>query len=392
MVTTQKYNIIIAGYIVGGPLGGLVWHHLQYVLGLHKTGHRVLFVEDSDNYPSCYNPQTHEISTDPSYGLKFINGVFSKFGLQHHWAYYSQHTNNWYGASKRQVCDFIQKADIFLNLSGVNPLQEIFSKIPVRVFIDTDPVFTQIRHLNERIAFDRANKHTHFYTYGESFGKKQSLIPDDGFDWQPTRQPVCLDAWKYSVGNKSGKWTTIMQWDSYKAREYKGQTFGMKSASFHQYVLLPDMVEEAFELAVGSPSAPRKKLAEAGWHLRNPLQVTATPDGYQKYIQQSKGEWSIAKQGYVAGHSGWFSERSTGYLASGRPVVVEDTGFSAHIETGRGLFAFTSPEEAIAAFAEVNANYEQHCKYAREIAEEYFRFDKVILALLQNCQRSVSII
>jgi hypothetical protein len=389
--TNIKYKIVIAGYIVGGPLGGLVWHHLQYVVGLHAMGHQVLFVEDSDDYPSCYNPQTNQLSTDPSYGLTFINSVFSQYGLQHHWAYYSQHHNQWYGVNEKEVNDFIKKADIFLNLSGVNPLHQILLRIPIRVFIDTDPVFTQIRHLEEPAAFDRARQHTHFFTYGENFGKANCNIPDDGLAWQPTRQPVFLNAWNYSAGNKAAKWTTIMQWDSYKVREYNGQVFGMKSASFNVYFTLPQTINEAFELAIGSATAPREKLAEGGWDITDPISVTISPDTYQRYIQQSKGEWSIAKQGYVISNSGWFSERSTGYLATGRPVVVQDTGFSEVIKTGRGLFSFTSQSEAVAAIEEVNDNYETHCKWAREVAEEYFRFDKVLSTLLQNCQTAVPI-
>jgi hypothetical protein len=389
--TNIKYNIVIAGYIVGGPLGGLVWHHLQYVVGLHAMGHQVLFVEDSDDYPSCYHPQTHQLSTDPSYGLTFINNVFSQYGLQHQWAYYNQHQNQWHGTSEKRVNDFIKKADIFLNLSGVNPLHHIFLSIPIRVFIDTDPVFSQIRHLKEPAAFDRAKQHTHFFTYGENFGKANCSIPDDGLAWQPTRQPVFLKAWNYSGGNKAAKWTTIMQWDSYKVREYNGQLFGMKSASFDAYFTFPKKINETFELAIGSASAPREKLAEVGWHVADPLSVTISPDSYQQYIQQSKGEWSIAKHGYVTSNSGWFSERSTGYLATGRPVVVQDTGFSEIIETGRGLFSFTSLEEAVASIEEVNHNYEAHCQWAREVAEEYFRFDRVLSTLLQNCQMPVPI-
>jgi len=165
----------------------------------------------------------------------------------------------------------------------------------------------------------------------------------------------------------------------------------MKSASFDHYLALPQKVNDKFELAIGSTTAPKGKLAEAGWQTTDPLSVTLSPDTYQQYIQQSKGEWSIAKQGYAYSNSGWFSERSTGYLASGRPVVVQETGFSEFIETGRGLFSFTSPAEAVIAIEEVNHNYAAHCKWAREISEEYFRFDKVLNALLLYCQTPVVI-
>jgi len=391
-LNTSKLNIIIAGYIVGGPLGGLSWHHLQYVLGLHKLGYNVLFVEDSDDYPSCYNPQTNELSQDPAYGLQFINELFKNYDLQHNWAYFHQPSDYWYGVSKRKVYDFISKADLFVNLSGVNPLREEFLKIPIRVFIDTDPVFTQVRHLTESVAFNRAKKHNLFFTYGENFGKLNCSIPDDGFNWQPTRQPVFLKAWKYSQGNKNAKWTTVMQWDSYKSREYNGKTFGMKSSSFQEYMNLPGKLTDNLELAIGSATAPKQKLSDAGWHIVDPLTVTFNQATYQHYLQQSKGEWSIAKHGYVSSYSGWFSERSTGYLSSGRPVVVQETGFSEFIHTGRGLFSFNNLSEAIAAIEEVNRNYSIHCKSAKAIVEEYFRSDKVLTSLLHNCNIHTPII
>lgn len=385
-----KLNVIIAGYIVGGPLGGLAWHHLQYVLGLKSLGCTILYVEDSDDYPSCYNPQTHHLSSDPFYGLKFINELFASFEIQHLWSYFHQPSNQWYGIPKKKVDEFILNADVFINLSGYNPLREEYLKIPFRVYIDTDPVFTQIRHLTESAAMSRALRHNYFFSFGENFFLNKCTIPEDGFDWKPTRQPVYINAWKYSAGQKGAKWTTVMQWDSYKVRTFKGRKFSMKSSSFEPYFTLPHKVSDSFELAIGNTTAPREKLLKQGWHLEDPLSVTLTPSTYQEYIRRSKGEWSVAKEGYVSSYSGWFSERSAGYLASGRPVVIQDTGFSEFIQTGRGLFSFTSPEGAVAAIDEVNRNYEQHCSYARAIAEEYFHSDKVLLSILQRMNFSIT--
>lgn len=388
--SNKKLNIVVAGYIVGGPLGGLVWHHLQYILGLHLMGHHVLFVEDSNDYPSCYHPKSYEVTTDPSYGLDFIQKVFTRYGVRDNWAYYNYHTDVWHGKTFSQVRSFADTADIFINLSGVNPLRDIFVNIPIRVLLDTDPVFTQIRHLTEPAAMANALKHTHFFTFGENIGRACCSIPDDGFQWQATRQPVVLNLWSNQGYKKNANWTTVMQWDSYKTREYKGHVFGMKSSSFTDYFSLPQKVDEVFELAVGSTTPPKEKLRQHGWNIINPIEVSLSPADYQQYLRQSKGEWSIAKQGYVASNSGWFSERTTGYLATGRPAVVEDTGFSKIIETGRGLFSFTTPEEVIAAIEEVNSKYEEHCKWAREIAEEYFRYDKVLNGLLHSCKIPVA--
>ena len=378
-------QIVVMGYIVRGPYGGLVWHHLQYVLGLKKLGHEVLFLEDSDNYPSCSNPFSAELTTDPSYGLQFIKDVFDHYDIRNNWAYCDSHTGTWHGLSREKVFSFCHSADIVLNISAINPLRDWWSKIPNRILIDTDPVFTQIRHLTNKHDNKIAQYHTAFFSFGENFGRPDCSIPDDGFNWKPTRQPVFLEAWKIANPNPNAKWTTVMQWDSYKERMFANRVFGMKSLSFCEFENLPRLIQtEHFELAIGSASAPVEKLKNDGWNVISSIVPTTTPWSYQNYIQQSKGEWSVAKQGYVSSKSGWFSERSTGYLASGRPVIVQDTGFSRFIKTGEGLLTFNTPEEAIAAVDKINSNYNKHCKDARTIAEEYFRYDNVLDHLLQS--------
>lgn len=348
-------------------------------------GHDVLFIEDSDEYPSCYNPDTDEVSIDPSYGIHFIKQTFSRFEIKDKWAYYHTHSKRWFGIDEKKVIQFCKTADLFLNLSGINPIREFVQKIPLRAFIDTDPVFTQIRHLTETASTVTASKHNRFFTFGENFGNANCGIPDDGFPWQPTRQPLIASLWQQTPGNEKGHWTTVMQWDSYKARKYNGKTFGMKSASFDPYLSLAQSGDNLFELAIGSKTVPRDKLQQAGWLLVNPLLITKTTETYQQYILSSKGEWSVAKQGYVVSRSGWFSERSCCYLASGRPVVVQDTGFSDFIDTGRGLLTFTTINEAKACIEEVNGNYQKHCNDARSVAETCFNHTKVLNELLSAC-------
>jgi hypothetical protein len=380
----SKLRIIVLGYIVRGPLGGLAWHHLQYVLGLKKLGHDVIFLEDSDDYATCYNPLTNEINTDPSYGLRFIDKAFKKLNLNNIWAYYDVHTDEWFGKTKAEMFEFFASTDVLLNVSGVNPLRDWLLQIPKRAFVDTDPAFTQIRHLTDENALKLAAKHNRFFTFGENFGAVDCSIPDDGFDWKPTRQPIVLDAWKVIKGNKNNRWTTVMQWDSYRTREYNGQTFGMKSASFDKYADLPQTTLEKFELALGSETAPEDFLQSKGWKITNPLIPTRTPWTYQKFIQNSKAEWTIAKHGYVSSKSGWFSERSACYLASGRPVLTQETGFSKFIESGSGLLPFSSKQEALAGIEMVNRKYEKHCQIAREVAVNSFSHETVLSKLLSD--------
>ncbi len=307
--------------------------------------------------------------------------TFKKLNLNNLWAYYDAHTNQWFGKTKAEMFDFFASTDILLNISGVNPLRDWLLPIPKRVFVDTDPAFTQTRHLTDKNAREFAAKHNYFFTFGEKFGADDCLIPKDGFEWKATRQPVVLNAWKVTKGNKNNDWTTVMQWDSYKTVEYGGQIFGMKSASFSEYLDLPNETGERFKLALGSASAPHDWLENNGWKTINPLIPTRTPWTYQRFIQNSKAEWSVAKQGYVASKSGWFSERSTAYLASGRPILTQETGFSKFIEVGVGLLSFSTKGEAIAGIEKINSDYDSHCIAAREVAQNYFSY-KIVLSRL----------
>jgi hypothetical protein len=397
---TGHLRVIVLGYVVRGPLGGLAWHHLQYVLGLARLGHDVLFIEDSDDYPSCYDPIRGVTDVEPSYGLAFAARAFGRLGLGAQWAYHDAHTASWLGPAATRAPEACASADVVLNVSGVNPLRPWWAAAPVRVFIDTDPAFTQIRHLHDERALDRAREHTAFFTFGENVGSSRRVgstigeapadCPSDGLPWQPTHQPIVLDAWPITRGPANGAFTTVMQWDSYQVREHGGRTYGMKSLSFESYVDLPARVDARLEIALGSPTAPRAELIDRGWAVRDPLEVTRDPWTYQAYIQRSKGEFSVAKHGYVVSRSGWFSERSACYLASGRPVVVQDTGFSNWLPTGSGILAFETPDGAVAAIEAVTADYARHCRAARDIAETYFDSDAVLTELLDRSVATVA--
>jgi hypothetical protein len=345
--TASRLRIIVLGYIVRGPLGGLAWHHLQYVMGLARLGHDVYFVEDSDEYPSCYDPIRNTMDTDPAYGLRFAKRTFDRVGLNDRWAYYDAHTSRWLGPCTDRILEVCATADFLLHMSGKNPLRPWLMKIPMRALVDTDPVFTQIRHLTDPAARTVALQHTSFLSFGENIGLDGCTIPRDGLPWQTTRQPVVLDAWPVTPGRSQGKFTTVMQWDSYPACEYDGLRYGMKSDSFGPYMELPERAGHVFELAVGSSTAPKELLRRKGWVVRNPLEPTQDPWTYQRYIQHSKAEFGVAKHGYVVSHSGWFSERSAAYLASGRPVLIQETGFSDWLQTDSGVIPFNSPEEAV---------------------------------------------
>ena len=380
----QRLRIALLGYVVRCPLGGLAWHHLQYFVGLHRLGHDVFFLEDSQDFDSCYDPRTDAMGRDATYGLEFAARTFSDVGVGDRWAYYDAHSQSWHGPSANRVPEICATSDLVLNLSAVNPLRPWWRDVPVRVYVDTDPVFTQIKHLTGWADREHAAAHNRFFTFAGNIGRATCTVPADGFPWRPTRQPVVTELWSRSPGRRHASFTSVMQWDSYASREWDGVRYGMKSASFAPYLELPRRLGRRFELAVGADGPTRELLRANGWGVIDPLPPTRTVWTFQDYLRDSRAEWSVAKHGYVAARSGWFSERSTGYLATGRPVVVQDTGFSDWLTTGRGVLAFDDLEGAVAAIEELDRDYDEHCSAAREIVEELFAASAVLSSLLDR--------
>lgn len=382
MSPNQRLRIVVLGYLVRGPIGGMAWHHLQYVIGLQRLGHAVLFVEDSEDYPSCYDPTTHEVGIDPSYGIAFAKRVFRRLSFEN-WAYYDAHSQQWMGPAGEQAVSVCESADLVINISGVNPLRPWLASAPHRVLIDTDPVFTQVKNLTDESTRQRAEAHTDYFSFGELIPAGRSTVPDDGFLWRATRQPVLLDAWPVREP-VSSRYTTVMQWQSYSPVSYAGRDYGTKQESFAVVEDLPNQVKAQLEIALGSATAPRERLRGLGWWLRDPIEAAPDPWAYQDYLSGSRGEFSVAKHAYASTNSGWFSERSACYLACGRPVIVQETGFSDFFPTGVGLHSFASLEEAKKKLETVESNYAEQCRAAREIAEEYFRSDTVLTDLIES--------
>jgi len=378
-------RIVVLGYLVRGPVGGMAWVTLHFLHGLRRLGHDVWFIEDSTDSPwCCYDPQRSVTDADPTYGLSYAATVFAREGLGDNWAYWDAHTARWLGAGAARALEACAHADLVLNLSGINPLRAWTAAIPHRAFIDTDPVFTQIRHLTDAAARELARGHTVFFTYGEHFGRPGCLIPDDGFPWRPTRQPIVLEHWPVRPVPAGAPFATIMLWNSYDVRRHGGREFGMKSESFGPYVELPARSPLPLELALGGPDAPRAMLATAGWRIVSPLDVSWWPWDYRDYIAASAGEFGVAKHGYVTSRSGAFSDRTAAFLASGRPVVVQETGFSDHLPAGEGLLPFSTPDEAVAALEAAQRNPLRHQRAARAIAEQHFDSDVVLGRLVDE--------
>ena len=385
-----RLRIVVAGYLVRGPLGGIAWHHLQYVLGLARLGHEVFFLEDSGDEPSCYDPVRNATGVDPAYGLAFAAAAFERLGLPDCWAYHDAHQRQWLGPAAASALEACATAEVLMNLSGVNPIRPWLVDIPVRILVDTDPLFTQVRHLNDPAARQNASLHTAFFTFGENFGAPACRVPPDGFPWRPTRQPIVAEAWPRTEGVSDAPLTSVMVWVSYPPAEHNGRRYGLKDESFGPYRDLPGRCTERFELGLGCDQAVRDDLTGRGWHISDPREATRDLWTFQDYIRGSKAEFGIAKHGYVASTSGWFSERSAAYLASGRPVVVQDTGFSTWLRTDGGVLAFSSPEEALDRIDELNRSFVRHCRQTRDVIDTYFDYRRVLPALLERASRSES--
>ena len=385
----DRRRVVVLGYVVRQPVGGLVWHYLQYALGLAQLGHEVLYLEDGyfledDAYAWYYDPTVDEWRDDPTYGLAFLDHTFMQVGLAGRWACFDAHRSTWHGLPVERVLDFCRSADLLFNVSAVNPVRPWLETIPVRVFVDTDPAFSQLRILRNAPHRRLAEQHNVFASFGENLPAGRSSVPLGSMSWIPTRQPIVLDAWTPTPGRSRGAFTTVMAWETYRAEAYQGRRFGLKSDSFQPYVDLPQRTKEILEVWLAGATAPARMLREAGWKVN--AGGPRDPWEYQRYLRESKGEFSVAKEGYVVSRSGWFSERSAAYLASGRPVVVQDTGFSDWMETGRGVLGFRTAEEAAAGLEEVGRDYERHCRAARMIASEYFDARTVLSKLIERAE------
>jgi glycosyltransferase involved in cell wall biosynthesis len=277
-------------------------------------------------------------------------------------------------------------ADVLVNVSGMLADERVLEQVPVRVYLDLDPAFNQLWHAVDGIDM-RFGAHTHFVTVGQSIGSPDCPVPTCGLEWLPTLQPVVLERWPYANGVVHDAATTVGNWRGYGSVEHDGVFYGQKAHSLRQLLDLPARTREQLLLALAIHPAETpdlEALAAARWELLDPADVAATPEDYQAFVQGSKAELGIAKSGYVLSRCGWFSDRSACYLASGRPVVAQDTGFPRHLPTGEGLLAFSTVDEAAAALDEVGADYERHRRAARALAEEHFDSDRVLTSLLER--------
>lgn len=390
-------RIIVTGLIAQHPsLGGMTWHYLHYLLGLERLGHDVYYFEDSGEWPYLVGDADATdgwIDREAFHNIEYLGRTLKRFGFEDKWAYHLATDGRWYGVSARRRREVVASADLLLNVSGSLAYPSRYRQVPRLVYIDTDPTFTQARLQTER-GFRRLQKRVAAHDIHFSFGELLEQFPDPTpYRWIATRQPITLDEW--TTHEPAGAaFTTIMSWTSFKPLSVHGQRFGQKDIEFERYLSLPTLVQPT-ELEVAFSGTQHQNwrgvrtlsvgdLARHGWRTVEATQACADLDTYRSYIQTSRAEWSVAKNGYVVGQSGWFSDRSACYLAAGRPVVVQNTGFGDALPVGEGVLSFRTTEEAAAGILEVQAHYSRHAKAAREIAHEYFDGSRVLSSLLDS--------
>jgi hypothetical protein len=380
----KRGRVIVLGMMFFYPLAGVTYQFLHYLLGLRRLGYDVYYMEDT--LADVYDPTIGEFTTDAWRNIEKVRRVFERFGLEGKWAYRSP-TDVWVGLSRAEVLDVCRTADAVLNVTGAHDLRDEHRAIPRRLYVESDPFATQVKIANgdaRTIAF--LDPHTHFFTFGESVGTPASITPVTRYQWQPTSQPVFMDLWRTNAAG-GGTYTTITTWHNKgEGVEWQGERYyWTKDREFRKFLDVPRRRPSArFEMAAGVDQSARTLLEDNGWANVDAVPISSDIDRYRAYIQSSRAEFTVARDQYVRPRTGWFSDRTVCYLASGRPVITQSTGFEDHMPTGRGLFGFSTMDEVLAALEAIESDYDGHCRAAAEVAEAHFGSDTVLSNLMSR--------
>lgn len=377
-------SVVIGGALAQKPFqAGHTWQFLQYLLGFRKLGWDVLFLDRLDR-EMCVDRAGRPVPTHRSDNVDYFVSVMDAFGLKGAYSLALDGNGRRIGESREEVLKRCSSADFLLNVMGYITDQEVLAAVPRRVFLDTDPGFGQM--WEDLGLADLLSGHDDFVTIAENIHEPECAIPNCGRQWIPWRQPVVLDEWPASTRPPRRGFTSIGSWRGpYAPLEHQGRVYGLRAHEFRKFMDLPRRVQAPFEVALdihAAETADLERLRGAGWKLVDPTVVARDPWAYRAFIQESRAEFMATKGIYVHTGSGWFSERSICYLASGRPVLVQDTRLGALYPIGEGLLAFSTLEDAVEGARSISACYERHARAAREIAEAHFASEKVIPRLL----------
>jgi hypothetical protein len=387
---SKTLRLAVLGILGRTPFAGVAWQVLQYLEGFRRLGCDVYYVEDTGDWP--YDPEQCRITADCRYTVHYISRLLAWCGLTDHWAYRAgAQGGRTFGLSESQLSRLFTQVDALINLTGSTQLRDEHLRVPVRIYLETDPVRPQIEVAQGyQRTIDLLSAHTHHFTYGENFGAPDCGIPLRRFNYRPTRQPIVLDWWKPPTSplqngsprpRAAGRFTTIASWQqSGRDIEWNGETYlWSKHHEFLKVIDLPRRTGQPLELALACGDTEAIQLLEAhGWRIVDALALSKDILPYRDYILGSHGEFTVAKDQNIRLRSGWFSDRSACYLAAAKPVITQDTGFGNALPTGEGLFSFATMEEIVATLEAIGSDYERHSRAARAIAEEYFRAESVL--------------
>lgn len=368
-------KVVVAGALAQKPTyGGHAWVFLQYLLGFRRLGFDVLFLDRLEP----------DMAINDAAGLAYVRNVLEPFGLGDNVAILCDQGRRTLGLARDEVLERIRGSVLLLNVMGFLDDEEILAAAPCRVFLDIDPGFSQM--WRELGLADTLTGHHRFLTVGENVGQPNCTVPTCGLDWVTTRQPIVLEEWPGTDGG--GPFTTVGAWRGpFAPVEYGGTTYGLRAHEFRRFAALPRITGQVFEVALDiHPDEVRdiELLRDNGWLLVDPSEAAQSPSAYRTYIQRSGAEFAAAKNMYVKARTGWFSDRSACYLASGKPVLVQDTGLDSLYPIGEGLMTFTTLEEAVGGVEAIVGDYRRHARAARDLAEDLFDSDKVLSHLLDK--------
>ena len=382
----MRDRAIYAGYLVRCPLGGYAWQVLHYLEGLRALGWDVVFYEDTGHAEHAFDPERGVSDVEYGYGCRFAADFLGRHGFGDRWVFHDVRRDTYAGLDRAATEQAFREARVLINAGGVHRFTPERRRGKTTIYVDMDPAFTQLRLAggDAKLA-ELVREHDRLFTFGENIGTPRCTVPSGLLDWRPTRQPIALEHWTVAPVPDDAAFTTIGRWDSGgRDVELDGQLYTWRKRTEWQNLMeLPARTGARFDIAMDvHDPLDRALLLENGWHVRDPIALSADPDAYRAFIRGSAGEVTTAKDVNVRLRSGWFSDRSACYLASGRPVVVQDTAFDSVLPTGEGLFAFRTLDEAVAAVGAIRTDPVRHGRAARAIAERFFAAPDVLRELL----------
>lgn len=380
-------SIVVSGALANRyGNGGGAWVRLNWLLGFQRLGCKVYFVEEIGRI-TCVDGARKACPFRASVNASFFQQVTRQFGLGDNSSLIHAEGEQTIGLSREELLDVAGTADLLINISGHLARELLFSRFRRRAYVDIDPGYTQFWQAAGNPGARLAG-HDVYFTIGENISRPGCPIPSCGIEWRHIRPPVVLAEWPADEPGKERRFTTVSSWRGpYGPVQSKGNTYGLKVHEFRKLLELPRLTGEKFELALNihpGDGTDRQALIDHGWQLVDPHQAAGDPAAFRHYVQGSGAEFSAAQGVYVETGSGWFSDRTVCYLASGKPAVVQDTGFSTNYPVGEGLLTFRTLDEAVLAVKRIAADYERHSRAARVLAEEYFDSDKVLRRVLEE--------